>query len=57
MTAGICLKRCRENLCGGENARAYDSQEAELYQQAVQKQENEVVGPTPTKNLLRMQRK
>src|ERR1700722_11005893 len=42
----------RDNLRGRENACDNDGEETELYQHAVQKQEDEIVRPTPTKNLL-----
>src|SRR5882757_2539397 len=48
------LKGCRDNPCGGKNDRYDNGYQAKLYQHAIQEQEDQIVAPIATKNLLRM---
>src|SRR5882724_5535965 len=53
-TADHGLKGCRDNPCGGKNDRNDNGYQTKLYQHTIQEQEDQIVAPIATKNLLRM---
>src|SRR6266478_3910461 len=46
------LKGCRDNPCSGKDDRNNNGQQTKLYQHAIQEQEDHIVAPIATKNLL-----
>src|SRR5712671_4856930 len=48
------LKGCRDNPCGSKDDRKDNGQQTKLYQNTIQEQEDQIVAPIATKDLLRM---